>query len=190
MSNIFWTADPHYKHRNILKEDYANRPFANVEEMDNALIVNHNGVVSRDDTIYIVGDFIFGGAKQAEDYFARLNGRIKVVPGGHDKNNIYKRTYYSKSGHEVEILPLIHRVWLAGEHPDQLYVVLCHYPMSSWNRSRYGALHFYGHSHCNMRHRKNRLDVGVDCWDYKPVGLMEISKRMEERNNLLEEYEE
>jgi calcineurin-like phosphoesterase family protein len=38
--NTFFTADEHYLHENIIK--FCNRPFANRDEMKEALIENHN----------------------------------------------------------------------------------------------------------------------------------------------------
>jgi len=51
----FFTADEHYYHKNIIK--YCNRPFANVENMNRALIGRHNEVVSNTDTVVHAGDF-------------------------------------------------------------------------------------------------------------------------------------
>lgn len=48
---IFFTADLHLGHENIIK--LCQRPFKNIEQMDNALIQNWNAVVKEED------EFIF-----------------------------------------------------------------------------------------------------------------------------------
>ena len=52
---VFVTSDLHFGHKNIIK--YENRPFKDVEEMDQKLIENWNNKVGKDDTVYILGDF-------------------------------------------------------------------------------------------------------------------------------------
>lgn len=54
---IFVTSDIHFSHSNIIK--YCNRPFENIFEMDDYIIKKWNETVSYDDTIYILGDFMF-----------------------------------------------------------------------------------------------------------------------------------
>ena len=52
---IFFTADLHLGHENIIKQ--CQRPFNNVEQMDKELIKNWNSVVNENDEVYILGDF-------------------------------------------------------------------------------------------------------------------------------------
>jgi calcineurin-like phosphoesterase family protein len=53
-------------------------------------------------------------------------------------------------------------------------VVLFHYAMRVWNRSHRGAWHLFGHSHGQLQPEGRSCDVGVDCWDFKPVSLEKI----------------
>ena len=55
---IFFTADTHWGHRNIIR--YCQRPFADVEEMNEALITNWNSTVGKDDIVFHLGDFAMG----------------------------------------------------------------------------------------------------------------------------------
>src|SRR5574344_2194046 len=85
----FYTSDLHLGHANVIRFD--NRPFRNVEEMDEALIHNWNNRVSNNDTVYIVGDLCYRSAKDSCEYLSRLNGNKKLIIGNHDscilKNN-------------------------------------------------------------------------------------------------------
>jgi calcineurin-like phosphoesterase family protein len=43
-----------------------------------------------------------------------------------------------------------------------------------------GDLHFYGHSHGTLPGTAASTDVGVDCFDFRPVTLDEIRVRLTE----------
>ena len=70
---IYYTSDLHLGHSNVIK--HCNRPFANADEMDTVLIKNWNDKVSRNDIVYIVGDFLFRAKRLAEEYLSELKGK-------------------------------------------------------------------------------------------------------------------
>ena len=51
---------------------------------------------------------------------------------------------------------------------------MCHYAFRVFNKSHYGALNFFGHSHGSLTGNSQQIDVGVDSWNYTPVSLEEI----------------
>ena len=157
---IWITSDTHFNHRNIIK--YCSRPFSSVEEMDEALIDRWNILVKPKDTIYHLGDFTL--EKSADEYLDRLNGKILFIPGSHD--SWLKKIDLDKYRKKLEILPLYKSIKVCGER-----VVMCHYPMASWEASFHGSIHFHGHSHGKMEKISNRFDVGVDCNDFYPFNL-------------------
>jgi calcineurin-like phosphoesterase family protein len=58
-------------------------------------------------------------------------------------------------------------------------IYLSHYAMLRWPASHRGSLHLFGHSHGKLLNpAPNSLDVGVDCWDYKPVTLKQILEKL------------
>ncbi|MGD2156816.1 MAG: hypothetical protein PVG14_00145 [Anaerolineales bacterium] len=183
---IWFTADTHFGHANIIR--YCERPFASVQEMDEALIENWNDVIKPKDTIYHLGDFTLTGQEGANLYFSRLNGMISLIPGGHDKRWVRKGEYRSKSGYAIKILPPLYTIKLPILGRDQLkLIVLCHYSMRVWDRSHYGSWHLYGHSHGNLPSLKNSLDVGVDRWDYQPVSIESIYQAIRDLKSVSEQ---
>lgn len=81
MPKVFFTADLHFYHVNIIK--YSNRPFASVEEMNEVLVSNWNTIVGENDTVYVLGDFSLA-VRPVETFLPRLNGRKKLIMGNHD----------------------------------------------------------------------------------------------------------
>lgn len=170
---IWFTADQHFGHENIIR--YTRRPYANVEEMDEQLIANWNAVVRKTDTVYQLGDFTLGGLDYFSRYVERLNGLIRIVPGSHDHYWLKEKRlncYLEGLGGKVKVLAPVVTV-----HADGLIVVLCHYALRVWDRSHYGSLHLYGHSHGNLVGAENSMDVGVDAVSengYRPISINEV----------------
>ena len=167
-SKTFFTADNHFGHASILK--HCNRPFANVEEMDAAMIEEWNNTVSHGNTVYILGDFAFNNH---EYYLNRLNGKKRICIGNHDKMSLKVMEKFT------EVFPgIIDRRFNGKQY------TLCHYPMRSWKNSIHSSRHLYGHCHGRAEEYDNVLsfDIGVDVWGYKPVPLeiVELKFRLRE----------
>ena len=159
--SIFFTADWHLGHRNIIK--YCNRPFSTVEEMDDVIIKNCNRFVRENDTLYMLGDFtLTRNIKRFQEYLERIDcENIEFIVGSHDDKSLVADCF----GKTPRMLEIKHR----GQK-----ITLCHYAMRRWHCSHYGAWHLYGHSHCNLEPFGLSFDVGVDGWDFKPASFDEI----------------
>jgi calcineurin-like phosphoesterase family protein len=45
----------------------------------------------------------------------------------------------------------------------------------------HGAWHLYGHSHGALPPYGKSFDVGVDCWNYKPVSFEQVQEKMNQQ---------
>jgi len=153
-SNTWFTSDTHFGHANIVR--YCNRPFANVREMDEALISNWNECVKPKDTIYHLGDFAFRG--DPSPIFRRLNGEKFLLLGNHDVRKVVNKLFgWVKSTYKLRYNN--QRIWLS------------HYAHLRWPNSHHGSFHLYGHSHGQLEGMGRSMDVGVDVWNYRPVHI-------------------
>ena len=166
---IFFTADLHFGHENIIR--HCNRPFASADEMDKALTRNWNATVGPRDEVYILGDFTMKPAAQAHEYLAALNGRKYLIQGNHDK---FLNGFEPFAG-DFEWIKDYHVL----KHEGRKFV-LFHYPIAEWDGFFRGVLHLYGHIH-NSPTSTARLpdgglafNVGVDCHDFRPVNIEKI----------------
>ncbi|MBI2675854.1 MAG: metallophosphoesterase family protein [Candidatus Aenigmarchaeota archaeon] len=173
MKNIWFTGDTHFGHKNILA--YANRPFSSVEEMDEAIIINWNSRVEPQDNVYHLGDVGLCHPDRLRVVLERLNGRIYLIRGNHEKSAeaCNERFEWIRDYYELKVDD--------GEaHRGKQLVVLFHYPMREWKASHYGAYHLYGHSHGNLQDDSALLsfDIGVDCHHFRPVSYDEVKAVM------------
>lgn len=175
MPEIWFTADTHFGHANIIR--HCARPFETVEEMDAALIDLWNSRVGPNDEIYHLGDFAFkADPDRVEKLFRRLRGKKHLIIGNHDGAATLRLPWASE--------PVDRRI--VRVPGVDVPVVLDHYAMRVWPRSHHGAIHLYGHSHGTLPGHGRSIDVGVDVHGYRPVELAEIRPLLHEQQEQLE----
>ncbi len=166
MNKIFFTADLHFGHKNVLKH-CKNRPFAEQNDTvahDKWLMELWNSTIGKKDVIYILGDLTFLGRDDARRLVEKLNGRKHLIVGNHDGSVEQLTNYF------VTISPLKDIVIKPTSYPvlrENLCLTLCHYPMVSWNKKPDGAIMLHGHCHgrideFNAECEEFRFDVGID----------------------------
>lgn len=84
---IWITSDTHFNHSRILIYESEYRPFKDKVDMDEQLIARWNSVVGKDDVVFHLGDFAFATANKIRNYVERLNGRIYLLLGNHDRDS-------------------------------------------------------------------------------------------------------
>jgi calcineurin-like phosphoesterase family protein len=159
--NIWFTSDLHLGHANIIK--FCNRPFHDVNEMNEKIISNWNEQVQEQDIVYHLGDFCFGNPKQ---YYPRLKGTIMFIPGSHDKN--------LEKLDSATILSPLHVL----KYNKQI-IVLCHYALRTFYHSYYGAYNLYGHSHGRLPEKGRAMDIGTDTNNFYPYSIEDIKAKLE-----------
>jgi calcineurin-like phosphoesterase family protein len=163
LTKIWFTADEHYGHRNILR--FCSRPWDDINDHDEALIANHNALVKDGDITIHAGDFTLWKNTSGvyKKYINRLNGNHIFLKGSHD--------YWLK--------PDTITIW--EKLIQKQYVVVCHYNMRTWARSHYNSWQLYGHSHGNLEPVGKQWDIGVDNNDYKPISFEQLKVIMDKR---------
>jgi 3-oxoacid CoA-transferase subunit A len=166
---IFYTADLHLGHANIIR--HCNRPFADVQEMNRMLIDNWNARVRNCDHVYIIGDLAYRSAESVSGMLEQLKGIKHLIVGNHD-------TKWMKC---VDLGNYFASVEKLSEIEDTgRKVVLCHYPLMTWNDRE--SYMIYGHIHNNkngsywslLETMQHALNASVEINDYKPVTLEEL----------------
>jgi len=173
----WFTADTHYEHYNIIR--HCDRPFASVQEMDEALLDGTNSLVAPSDTLYHLGDFARYHRRIAA-YRERIRCRnIVLILGNHDPQDRegqpkeMLRGIFSRVFVELRIRPNIGGV----RRP----ITLNHNAMRTWDGSHRGSWHLFGHSHGKLpNNMPTSLDVGVDAHNYLPVSLPQITRIIQE----------
>lgn len=172
---IWFTSDTHFWHKNVM--DYCNRPVSSKtrEEMNEIIIRNWNVCVKQHDDVYHLGDFAFCGRTKAVDILNRLNGRKFLVRGNHDKELVKKPEI---QGFFEWIKPLTNITVQIGLYRHK--IVLCHFPILSWEGMSNGSWHLHGHCHGSLPvSKQKRLDVGIDNHpEFRPFSLEEVEEYM------------
>lgn len=80
---VWFTSDSHFGHDRIIS--LSNRPFKDVNHMNEMLVKNWNEVVGLDDHVFHLGDVALGSFASSIAYVGRLNGFKHLIVGNHDR---------------------------------------------------------------------------------------------------------
>lgn len=158
MSEIFFIADCHFGHKGIITfsgtKEY--RPFATIEEHDAELVKRWNGIVGKNDMVYVLGDFCFG--KRNMPIAKELKGYKKLVMGNHD---MYATADY---------LEYFNKCYGAVEYKG---AILTHIPVHENQFSRY-YMNIHGHLHHNKLPDHRYFNVSAEQINLTPIPYDEI----------------
>lgn len=181
----WFISDTHFGHANIIR--LSNRPFADVEEMNETMVENWNRVVKPGDTVYHLGDAVMGKFEENIKIISQLNGNKFLVPGNHDRvSSVEKESRRDRFRADYEangftILPEIVTGSIGG-----VPVYMSHYPFEGDSHDgdrfthlrpkRYGMPVVHGHVHEKWKIRLDQFNVGVDVNNFTPVSEEEVAE--------------
>lgn len=179
---IWFTADLHLSHKNILDIEGRPAPNGTIESHNELLIQLYNQCVAPADTAYILGDFAFTNTSKRNEFIARMNGRKIFVVGNHDSRGGGFDYGFNFACYEMKLR-------INGQ-----MVTLSHYPFRRrWYHKLMGKYDgryeerrprrdtdwlIHGHVHRGWKILDGQINVGVDAWNYRPVSMDTIYKIM------------
>ena len=164
LNHLWFTSDTHFSHEKTRIK--AARPFDNINEMDKEIVKQWNKLVKPDDIVYHLGDF--GNL----DMLKKLNGRIRLVMGNHERKEELSREDLLAAGFdEVYENNVVIEV-------DGLIMNLIHEP----SKNNPGMFNLFGHLHNLCIVKEFGINVGQDCNYFRPIDFEKISlyKRLKE----------
>ena len=172
---IYFVSDLHIGHKNILDfEAHRGARWSSVEDMTEGIIEDWNKLITKDDIVYNLGDFLFNiKPRYVEDIVKRLNFKEMVlIAGNHDHSKVIKK--YQELGIRVVYADMIKR------NGRRYY--LSHYPTLI---DRKGVFNIHGHIHSKDMDTNYHINVGMD--NTQKIALSfddieEIASKLEEKN--------
>lgn len=165
LNHLWFTSDTHFGHEKTLNK--AARPFNNTNEMDKEIIKNWNNIVKPNDVVYHLGDF--GDLENIK----KLNGRIRLIMGNHERKEGLTKEKLLESGFE-EVYE--HSTIIIA---DDLLMTLCHEP-SKHNKNMFNL---FGHLHNLVLLKEFGVNVGVDAQHFRPINMDRIQLYIRLRDN-------
>lgn len=167
---IYFTADTHFGHANIIK--FCNRPFSDVHEMNEYMIAAWNERVCDNDTVFIIGDMFFKSDINPEETLFRLKGKKRLIIGNHDHGWLQK----INPNKFFEAVDNYYEYCDNGKN-----FVLCHFPLLTYRHEEKWYM-IHGHIHNNtdfdfwplLKARPLVLNAGVEVNNYMPVTFDEL----------------
>ncbi len=173
----WFSSDWHLDHTAIIK--YCHRPFANAEEMNALILKNFFDTVKSGDRFFYLGDLSFH--KEVIERFINSLGGIGIksvfLVGNHDNFSGGIRQLAKSFG--IEIIDGFLDINIDGQP-----LTLCHYPMTSFYKSHFGAWQLHGHHHTDVSQivTGKKMNVGVDLHNFLPISWDKIKAYMAKRS--------
>ena len=168
--NLF-TGCLHFNSEEVLQT--SNRPFKNVDEMNQALIDNINSTASDDDVLHILGDV--ATPDNVVPILRQIKCRKILICGNWDIMQLTHITFR-------QCFEEIHNNLLISDGEYDLF--LSHYPHAEWDGFYKGRYHFYSHVHAKKDGGAALVDllptainVGADVNGFMPKTAKELIEK-------------
>jgi calcineurin-like phosphoesterase family protein len=167
---IYVTSDHHFNHENII--EYTNRPFSNVEEMNDYMKERWNRVVSEEDPVMHIGDVAFSKeGSRPKELLSELNGNPSLIIGNHD-DSINSDNFPYLCMESSVIQHHGYRFWCT-HRPDNIPDM-----WTEW------VIH--GHIHNDgefIDYDNNTINISVEKTDYTPIPIPILVKALKNTNS-------
>jgi len=191
MTATFLVSDTHFGHMGVCKFTRNDgvtklRPWANPEEMDEAMVKAWNERVKPADKIYHLGDVVIN--RKALKTLSRLNGDKVLIRGNHD---IFRDDEYREYFRELRAYHVVEGM------------IFSHIPLHSDSLGRFGV-NVHGHLHSNRVKKARGIDARTgeilysdendlryhcvcveQTPDFAPILFEDVKKRIVEEGGLI-----
>ena len=179
MSEIYVTSDWHFCHNQPFL--FEPRGFSTPEEMNAAIIKNHNKIVTDEDDVYCLGDCIMNDNEEGIKCIKQLKGKIHIIRGNHCTDAriaLYKECWNVVEVCDAKFLKV-----------DKQNFFLSHYPCLTSNFDEEKPLNRRIISLAGHYHTKDKwidfnkgliYHVEMDAHDCKPVNIRNIITEIKE----------
>jgi calcineurin-like phosphoesterase family protein len=165
VGKVWVWSDLHFGHKNIIR--FSDRPYPDVETMDEHLVLNFNDYVGPDDISIWVGDVSFHrDPNRTYDLVNQCNGYKILIVGNHDFG------YHSA---DIKDMGFDETHLLLEYEDDDISLLFTHYPINvpaEW-------VNVHGHEHIqsfDSPYKRSRQHINVCCelHQYKPIDFDDI----------------
>lgn len=163
-------SDLHIGHENII--EYCDRPFRDVDHMNGEIQRRWNETVNEDDTVLILGDFVYPDSEESPvEWMQWLNGKKLLVRGNHDS-----AIGQNFPANVVDACSVTHgRYQFACEHQPI-------HGFSGWQ--------IHGHIHNNdmdtyplVNYGRKTINVSAELLDYRPLRMDTLVSMLEDKKD-------
>lgn len=180
---IYLSSDYHFFHDRPFI--WQVRGFNSIEEMNTAILQNHNSIIKPEDEVYLLGDLLLGGNAKLEEglaLIAQLNGKLHLIRGNHCTDTRWAA--YQKLPNVVEFENAIYLKY------NKQHFYLSHYPTITSNHDynkplTQRLLNLCGHSHTKDKWQDADkgfiYHVEVDAHNNYPISIDTIIQDFKEK---------
>lgn len=190
---LYFTADWHIGHQNVLKFD--NRPYPDLQTMHEALIKNFNMLVPNHGITIFAGDMGLCSNGLLKSIMDKLNGTKVLVRGNHDGNmysmyaagfDVVTDKFQFNIGQNIVTVTHCPLQGIMREDTTNMVGAIPgdNWHKETWHKDKFsiedfGQFHLHGHIHSPNKGKSKKIldrqmDIGVPAWNYKPVPIAEV----------------
>ena len=153
-----------------------NRPFGNIQDMNEELVERWNAVVTDSDTGIHLGNFAWDPTT-AEEMFEKLNYKqLLILPAEYDQAAFEIQS----TGSLPPNVKIINRIF---DNPG-MNATFSYWPLLEWPLKTNGHYLFYGYYGKKYKpdHKKKMINMACEFWNYTPQNIHSLIRLFEDED--------